>query len=42
MVSYRLNGLNLPRNSRAQFDAGTPVSRKSLKQGDLVFFYTGR
>jgi hypothetical protein len=42
MTVYRLNGLNLPRNSRAQFDAGTPVSRKSLKKGDLVFFYTGR
>lgn len=42
MTVYRLNGLDLPRNSRAQFDAGSPVSRKSLKKGDLVFFYTGR
>lgn len=42
MIVYRLNSLNLPRNSRAQFDAGTPVSRKALKKGDLVFFYTGR
>lgn len=42
MTVYRLNGLDLPRNSRAQFDAGIPVSRKSLKKGDLVFFYTGR
>ncbi|MEJ2643064.1 MAG: NlpC/P60 family protein [Desulfosarcinaceae bacterium] len=42
MTVYRLNGLDLPRNSRAQFDAGTPVSRKTLKKGDLVFFYTGR
>jgi cell wall-associated NlpC family hydrolase len=42
MTVYRLNGLDLPRNSRAQFDAGIPVSRKGLKKGDLVFFYTGR
>lgn len=40
MVSYRLNGLDLPRNSRAQFDAGRPVKRQGLKQGDLVFFAT--
>lgn len=40
MVSYRLNGLNLPRNSRAQFDAGRPVARQSLQRGDLVFFAT--
>lgn len=40
MVSYRLNGLNLPRNSRAQFDAGRPVAQHSLQQGDLVFFAT--
>ena len=42
MTVYRLNGLDLPRNSRAQFDAGTPISRSRLKKGDLVFFYTGR
>lgn len=40
MVSYRLNGLNLPRNSRAQFDAGRTVARQSLQEGDLVFFAT--
>ncbi len=40
MVSYRLNGLDLPRNSRAQFDAGRPIKRQGLKQGDLVFFAT--
>ncbi len=40
MVSYRLNGLDLPRNSRAQFDAGRAVARRSLQQGDLVFFAT--
>ncbi len=40
MVSYRLNGLNLPRNSRAQFKAGRDVKKKDLRQGDLVFFAT--
>ena len=40
MVSYRLNGLDLPRNSRAQFDAGRAVAKKDLRQGDLVFFAT--
>jgi cell wall-associated NlpC family hydrolase len=40
MVSYRLNGLNLPRNSRAQFRAGRAVEKTRLRQGDLVFFAT--
>lgn len=40
MVSYRLNGLNLPRNSRAQFRAGQAVDKQHLRQGDLVFFAT--
>jgi cell wall-associated NlpC family hydrolase len=40
MVSYRLNGLDLPRNSRAQFDAGRAVARQALQPGDLVFFAT--
>jgi hypothetical protein len=40
MVSYRLNGLNLPRVSRSQFKAGKWVSKKNLKPGDLVFFAT--
>lgn len=40
MVSYRLNGLNLPRNSRMQFKAGRYVSQRNLQQGDLVFFAT--
>ncbi len=40
MVSYRLNGLNLPRNSRAQFKTGRGVAKKNLQKGDLVFFAT--
>jgi hypothetical protein len=42
MTVYRLNGMDLPRNSRDQFRAGTPVKRSALKEGDLVFFATGR
>lgn len=42
MTVYRLNGLQLPRNSRAQFDAGHAVSQAELQMGDLVFYATGR
>ncbi|HNX95615.1 MAG TPA: NlpC/P60 family protein [Holophaga sp.] len=35
---FRLNGLRLPRSSREQFDAGTPVPMGDLRKGDLVFF----
>ena len=40
MTVYRLNGLELPRNSRSQFRAGKPVPGSALKTGDLVFFST--
>jgi cell wall-associated NlpC family hydrolase len=40
LVSYRLNGLDLPRVSYHQYAAGRPVSRQKLQQGDLVFFAT--
>jgi len=40
MTVYRLNGLELPRNSRDQFRAGTPIQRGALQEGDLVFFAT--
>jgi cell wall-associated NlpC family hydrolase len=38
MTVYQLNGLNLPRHSRTQYDAGSPVSINQLQKGDLVFF----
>lgn len=38
MTVYQLNGLNLPRNSRKQFDAGDFVNKNNLQKGDLVFF----
>jgi cell wall-associated NlpC family hydrolase len=37
---YRLNGLRLPRSSRAQFEAGSPVDLGKARAGDLVFFAT--
>ena len=40
MVCYRLNGLNLPRVSRNQFQAGRWVPKAQLRPGDLVFFAT--
>lgn len=40
MVVYQLNGLDLPRSSRQQWKAGTPVKRSQLERGDLVFFAT--
>jgi hypothetical protein len=40
MTVYQLNGLNLPRHSRTQYDAGDEVSLDELQKGDLVFFAT--
>ncbi len=40
MTVYRLNGLELPRNSRAQYKAGKPIQRSAIQAGDLVFFAT--
>jgi hypothetical protein len=37
---YELNGLKLPRSSKQQWSAGTPVDRHELSRGDLVFFAT--
>ncbi|MEN6469102.1 MAG: NlpC/P60 family protein [Smithella sp.] len=40
MTVYQLNGLDLPRHSRTQYDAGDTIDRSDLKKGDLVFFAT--
>jgi len=40
MAVYQLNGLDLPRVSREQFEAGAPVEEKKMEKGDLVFFST--
>jgi cell wall-associated NlpC family hydrolase len=38
MTVYQLNGLDLPRSSKEQYETGTPVDRNDLLKGDLVFF----
>ena len=40
MTVYKLNGLNLPRSSREQYEAGASVEQNHLLKGDLVFFST--
>ncbi len=40
MTVYQLNGLDLPRTSLEQVEAGFPVARDQLSRGDLVFFRT--
>ncbi|MFP4498487.1 MAG: NlpC/P60 family protein [Vulcanimicrobiota bacterium] len=37
---YRENGIKTPRMAHHQYYAGTPVSKKNLRPGDLVFFET--
>jgi len=41
MAVYQLNGLDLPRVSRDQFEAGAPVEPDYMRKGDLVFFANG-
>lgn len=41
MVSYKMNGLVIPRNSRSQYGKGKKISKSQLRKGDLVFFATG-
>jgi hypothetical protein len=40
MTVYQLNGLDMPRHSRTQYDAGNTIDRSDLQKGDLVFFAT--
>jgi cell wall-associated NlpC family hydrolase len=40
MTVYQLNGLDLPRSSWQQWEAGRPIGRDQLLKGDLVFFAT--
>jgi cell wall-associated NlpC family hydrolase len=40
MVVYQLNGLELPRTSAEQWQAGRPVGNREMASGDLVFFAT--
>lgn len=40
MTVYQLNGLDLPRSSWQQWDAGRPIGLDQLLKGDLVFFAT--
>ena len=35
---YNLCGVSIPRTSREQYKAGTPIDKADLKDGDLVFF----
>jgi len=40
MAVYQLNGLDLPRTSKEQFQSGKAIPKQELKKGDLVFFAT--
>jgi cell wall-associated NlpC family hydrolase len=40
MTVYQLNGLNLPRTSAEQYNAGEAIDRAKLQKGDLLFFAT--
>ncbi len=40
MTVYRLNGLDLPRSSKEQYETGSPIGKNDLLKGDLVFFTT--
>jgi cell wall-associated NlpC family hydrolase len=35
---HQFNGISIPRDSKDQFTSGTPVEKKDLQPGDLVFF----
>jgi cell wall-associated NlpC family hydrolase len=37
-AAYQMNGINIPRSSRGQFEKGRSVPLEDVKKGDLVFF----
>lgn len=37
-AAYQMNGVNIPRTSREQFEKGRSVSLDAVEKGDLVFF----
>ncbi len=41
-VSYKANGIQIPRTSDEQSKVGKKVSKKSLREGDWVFFAAGK
>lgn len=40
-VVYKLHGFILPRDADQQYQVGTPVEKRDLRAGDLVFFGSG-
>lgn len=38
--SHKVNGINIPRQSWDQYPRGKKISRKDLKEGDLLYFET--
>ncbi len=40
--SYRMAGISVPRTTKQLYSASSPIQRKYLKAGDLVFFRTYR
>jgi len=40
--SYRQVGITLPRTSNGQYKASKPVSKRSIRRGDLLFFRVNR
>ncbi len=41
-ISYQMNGIKIPRTSNEQSMVGKKVSKKKLKEGDWVFFASGK
>jgi len=39
---YRQNGVSLPRVSWQQFGTGTPIKRKDIRPGDLIFYQVNK